>query len=158
MLFVGSVLSVFSIAVVIPFVHLLVGSSSNSISKLWLIGGMNYKNQVITLVFLMIMSFLVKNIISFYILSFQGKFFNGFSARITRDLYKVYITKPYSFHISKNSGSIIRNLNTEAVLFTQLMNNLGSLFKEFCLCFFMVSFFVLCKLYFFLYSCFIFRY
>ena len=73
-------------------------------------------------------------------ISFQAKFLNYFSARITQDLYKSYISKPYIYHISRDSGKIIRNINTEAANFTLMMTNFGNSLTELMLCLFLVSF------------------
>ena len=105
-------------AIVIPFVHVLVSGDSYLLNQVGSITGLSHNYQVVSLVALMILAFALKNAISFYVISFQAKFLNYFSARITQDLYKSYISKPYIYHISRDSGKIIRNINTEAANFT----------------------------------------
>ena len=140
LLILNSFLSVFSVAVVIPFVHVLVSGDSNFLNYFGSITGLSHNYQVVSLVALMILAFALKNAITFYVISFQAKFLNYFSARITQDLYKSYISKPYIYHISRDSGKIIRNINTEAANFTLMMTNLGNSLTELMLCLFLVSF------------------
>jgi ATP-binding cassette, subfamily B, bacterial PglK len=140
LLILNSFLSVFSVAIVIPFVHVLVSGDSYFLNQVGAITGLSHNYQVVSLVALMILAFALKNAISFYVISFQAKFLNYFSARITQDLYKSYISKPYIYHISRDSGKIIRNINTEAANFTVMMTNLGNVLTELMLCLFLVSF------------------
>ncbi len=148
LLILSSFLSVFSVAIVVPFVHVLVSGDSYSVANIGLISGLNHNYQVVLLVGLMIFAFLLKNLICYYVISFQAKFFGYFSARIIKDLYVTYISKPYIFHISRDSGKIIRNVNTEAAMFTALMTQLGSMLTEAMLCGFLVSFLLYVNFYF----------
>jgi ATP-binding cassette, subfamily B, bacterial PglK len=140
LLILNSFLSVFSVAIVIPFVHVLVSGDSYLLNQVGSITGLSHNYQVVSLVGLMILAFVLKNAISYYVICFQAKFLNYFSARITQDLYKSYISKPYIYHISRDSGKIIRNINTEAANFTIMMTNLGNALTELMLCLFLVSF------------------
>ena len=147
-LILNSFLSVFSVAIVIPFVHVLVTGDSYFLNKVGFFTGLSHNYQVITLVGLMILAFILKNLMSYYVISFQAKFLNYFSARITQDLYKSYISKPYIYHISRDSGKIIRNINTESSNFMGLMTNLGTMLTDAMLCLFLVSFLLYTNFYF----------
>ena len=71
LLILNSFLSVFSVAIVIPFVHVLVSGDSYLLSHIGSITGLNHNTQVIILVVLMILAFVLKNAISYYVLTFQ---------------------------------------------------------------------------------------
>ena len=58
-------LSVFSVAIVIPFVHVLVSGDSYLLNQVGSITGLSHNYQVVSLVALMILAFALKNAFHF---------------------------------------------------------------------------------------------
>lgn len=53
--------------------------------------------------------YLFKNVILAYILWFQNGFLSSLKARMSQQLFGVYLNKPFKFHLDNNSAPLIRN-------------------------------------------------
>ena len=105
LLILNSFLSVFSVAIVIPFVHVLVSGDSYLLNQVGSITGLSHNYQVVSLVTLMILAFAL-SAISFYVISFQAKFLSVLCKNAK--IYISHICQPYIYHISRDSGKIIK--------------------------------------------------
>ncbi|MFA1820248.1 ABC transporter ATP-binding protein [Virgibacillus oceani] len=67
---------------------------------------------ILTVIFLLLV-FVLKNL---YLLVFnyaQFRVILNQQVKLSRDLFKEYLIKPYSFHLQRNSADLLRNVNTE---------------------------------------------
>ena len=57
--------------------------------------------------------FTIKNIFLFFQILYQGTFVFSAQREVAANLFRNYLSKPYSFHLQTNSSVLIRNLTTE---------------------------------------------
>jgi ATP-binding cassette subfamily C protein len=62
----------------------------------------------------LILVFLIKNIYLIIYKYFQARFIYNRYRSISARLFKIYMHVPYSFHLNRNSASLIRNVSTES--------------------------------------------
>ena len=63
--------------------------------------------------------FTIKNIFLFFQILYQGTFVFSAQREVAANLFRNYLSKPYSFHLQTNSSVLIRNLTTEINSFCQ---------------------------------------
>ncbi len=80
--------------------------------------------------------FLSKMVYAIVISYWQANINAGINVRLGRDVLEAYLKKKYSFHLKNNSSVLLRNLNSEIVLFCyNFINPLISVFVEVCIIF-----------------------
>ena len=65
----------------------------------------------------LILIYLLKSIFLLSLNYFQNKFNSNLTADISNRLFKKYLDQPYSFHLSKNSSELLKNLQIEVNYF-----------------------------------------
>jgi len=65
----------------------------------------------------LILIYMLKSIFLLSLNYFQNKFNSNLTADISNRLFKKYLDQPYSFHLSKNSSELIKNLQIEVNYF-----------------------------------------
>ena len=135
LLFLGMVLEIFGLGVLIPGISILLNPLTfekySILSKLALLLGLETQNQVIifSLVLILIIYF-IKTIFLVALSYKQNIFLSRLSAYISNYLFELYMFQPYSFHTSKNSSILIRNLQTEVSNFSVFCQSLLNLVIE----------------------------
>tara|TARA_B110000116_G_scaffold254078_1_gene251311 strand:- start:4484 stop:6223 length:1740 start_codon:yes stop_codon:yes gene_type:complete len=82
-------------------------------------------NQIIYLFLLTIIVIYVTKTFLLILITFkQNSFTTNLAAELTLGLYSLYISQPYSFHLNRNSATLIKNIQTEI-----------NLFRSFCMSF-----------------------
>jgi len=76
------------------------------------------KNLLVIGMALMVFVYIVKSIYLSYQVWMQAKFTYGFQSSLSSSLFKEYLSKPYLFHLEKNSSELYRNVVTESAHFT----------------------------------------
>jgi ATP-binding cassette, subfamily B, bacterial PglK len=135
MMIVGMLLETISVSLVIPFIGLLLQDGlvdKYPIAKT-LLEHFNYTSQ--TVIITGAMTFLVsvyffKNIFLAFSIWKQTSFAYYLQQRISEQLFKLYLTQPYTFHLQRNSAELIRNITTEVSLFTFAINAILLLITE----------------------------
>jgi len=82
-----------------------------------ILSALNINNQRQILVFgtiSLILIFLLKNIYLIAYKYIQSRFIYNRYRSISSRLFKIYMNVPYSFHLNRNSASLIRNVSTES--------------------------------------------
>ena len=82
-----------------------------------ILSALNINNQRQILVFgtiSLILVFLLKNIYLIAYKYIQSRFIYNRYRSISSRLFKIYMNVPYSFHLNRNSASLIRNVSTES--------------------------------------------
>lgn len=116
-LIIGMFLEIFSISGVYFTVD-IISNGNNSIQYDFLIKTMNFfsvkKNLIIPFVLSgLIIIYSIKNIYLIYLTHKQNKFIAIFSASIDYKLYSSYINKSYAYHVGRDLGEIIKNIQVE---------------------------------------------
>jgi len=108
---VGTLLEMFSLALVIPIVGLLV--NPDYIDRVpfvhVLFGELTTKQYVLGAMGLLVGVYLIKTIFLIWKTWIQRGFSTAVTVRIDQDLFEHYLRKPYAFHLEHNSAVMIRN-------------------------------------------------
>jgi len=112
---ISTALEMLGIGLIMPFLSILIESSysekiANFINKF----GFKISNQedllLFSIIFILII-FLIKTIFLSLVSYKQIKFLINLKTEISNKLFKIYLLKPYEFHLNNNSSKLIRNLN-----------------------------------------------
>ncbi len=79
----------------------------------WL-GGSDPRGLLIAAILALIVLFAVKNAVLILEYYLQERFINNRRITFARMLVQAYLQAPYTFHLSRNTSELIRNINTEA--------------------------------------------
>ncbi|MDG2397230.1 MAG: ABC transporter ATP-binding protein [Flavobacteriaceae bacterium] len=119
---VGMILEVFGLGILVPLLTLILDPEFiNTLGEYGFIQNIfgqisHYKFIAFFLVFVVII-YIIKTIFLIFITFKQNSFITKFAADLTIKLYDLYINQPYSFHLNRNSASLIKNLQVEINLF-----------------------------------------
>ena len=112
----GTVLETFSLGLVVPVVGLLTKSdylkSHPRIDEL-----LNYPSQtqfVVGAMLLLVLVYVVKSIFLIGSLWVQYGYSTGVTKRLGRTLFENYLKQPFTFHLQRNSATLIRNSQNSA--------------------------------------------
>ena len=86
----------------------------------WL-GDAPAQRLIVTVVLGLAGVFLVKNLFLAAVAWRQTRFVYGVTARLSQDLFAVYLRQPYTFHLQRNSAQLVRNVIGEVTLFSEAM-------------------------------------
>ena len=137
LLFLGSTSSMLGVGAVIPFVSILV--NPNQFDNISFLSGFSHFQIIFISIVLLILAFWVKNIIGIILLWFQTKFLNSIVLSIQKKLFKLYILMDYESHLSRNTPTLIRNINAETnQLSSGIINPIGILITDLFSCVFIV--------------------
>ena len=78
----------------------------------------NYKTLVITFAIGIIAIYIIKNAFLVYFSWYKINYLATLRMNLSNRLFKIYLSKPYSFHLEHNSGQLIQNIATEVTIFT----------------------------------------
>lgn len=95
------------------------------LNKLYVFFGNPSQSEIVifTMLFLLIV-FLLKNIFLLFLTWKQSRFAIELSEELNNKLFKGYLNQPYSFHINRNSGELISNIQNEIQQFSSLIQSL----------------------------------
>jgi ATP-binding cassette, subfamily B, bacterial PglK len=117
MIFSGVVETV-GIGLIVPFVGIVTNPSiiqkQNIISKVYrILHFQSIKEFILFSAVLLIVVFILKNTYLLFYQYVQYKFFINQKVRLSSKMLREYLTKPYSFHLQRNSAELLRNINGE---------------------------------------------
>jgi ABC-type multidrug transport system fused ATPase/permease subunit len=124
LLLIGMCLETLSVGIVIPAVGILLQtdylSQFSHIDFILSYFGEPKKEQLIMIGLLLLAgTFIFKNIFLFFQILCQGTFVFSAQREVAANLFRIYLSKPYRFHLKTNSSVLIRNLTTEINSFCQ---------------------------------------
>ncbi|MBT8621873.1 ABC transporter ATP-binding protein [Polynucleobacter paneuropaeus] len=136
LILIGMFLETLSIGLVIPVMGIVVGGTNQSISE-----GMTdfFRNSNLDILSLGLIPmamiglglvFFIKNIFLGYLAWKQSNFSLSVKSELSNLLFSIYLKKPYTFHLERNSAHLIRNVTTETTLFTLCLNSFLALITE----------------------------
>ena len=89
------------------------------------------KNFLVFFPFLIISIFIIKNLMMMLIMYLEARITRNIKIYFIKTLFKIYIYKPYSFYLNKNSAEIIKNIFNETQTTTTMVTSLLKLVREF---------------------------
>ncbi|SFD66899.1 ABC-type multidrug transport system, ATPase and permease component [Lentibacillus persicus] len=145
MMIVAAILETAGIGLIAPFVGLVTNpeiiQEQPILSYVYELLGFNSSTAFIIFAVIMLLSvFVLKNL---YLLLFNYAQFRvvlNQQVKLSRDLFKEYLTKPYAFHLQRNSADLLRNVNGEvSKVFQGIIISSFQLFTELLIIFCIVS-------------------
>ena len=128
----GMLLDVFSLALLLPLIELILGNNTNflteqvyAISKTFFEGGVLLPFSIFVI---LIYSF--KAIYSIYLLYRQNRFISNLIRDTSNKLFSFYLQQNYSYHVQTNSAEVIRNLNSDLFHFSTYLRSIMFLYTE----------------------------
>ena len=119
---IGMFLECLGIGIILPLLSLVLDESiitkypliANFVS---FIGSPSYSNLIFILFGSLLVMFLIKNLFLLYLSWRQSTFAYSVIANLSTRLLETYLKQPYSFHLTRNSGNLIRNTLSEVGLY-----------------------------------------
>ena len=116
-----------SIGIILPVIAILFKKDLNFMPEIFseLLSGFEHIDLIKYVIIVLILIYLIKNLfILFY--NYQLKLYlRNLQTRVLSDLYKLYMFQSYSFFLQKNTGTILRNLQTSRVVSLCLISYLA---------------------------------
>ena len=81
--------------------------------------------------FLIIFLYLVKNLYLLFVIYLEQKIIKELKIYFIQNIYEIYLKKPYSFFLKKNSSELMRNIVTESQTATSMVANILQFSREF---------------------------
>lgn len=115
---VAAIFETVSIGLIVPFVEVITNPKSIVENKLLfyfykLFNFQSFNLYTVILVGGFIGIFLLKNLYLLFFQYFQNKTILDQQVKLSQKLFREYLTKPYSFHLERNTASLHRNVNGE---------------------------------------------
>jgi ATP-binding cassette, subfamily B, bacterial PglK len=132
----AAIFETFGIGLIVPFVGLVTNPTiiHEQIILSFIYNLFNFQSTLMFTVFAVVFLlgiFVLKNL---YILLFnyaQSRVILNQQVKLSQSLFKEYLTKPYVFHLHRNTADLLRNINEEvSKLFQGLVMSLFQLFTE----------------------------
>jgi ATP-binding cassette, subfamily B, bacterial PglK len=118
MMIIASLLETVSIGLIVPFVNLVTNPEiimeQSLLKRIYEYMGFESieKFIVISVVFFLAI-FVIKNLYLLFFQYTQYRVILNQQVKLSRDLFQEYLSKPYEFHLQKNTANLLRNVNTE---------------------------------------------
>lgn len=91
----------------------------------------NYRSLIFTFTIGIVSIYIVKNSFLVYFSWYKIHYIATLRMDISNRLFKIYLSKPYAFHLDRNSGQLIQNIATEVTIFTgRFLNPIVVIFTE----------------------------
>ena len=128
----GAVLEVLSLGMVIPIIGLL--TKPDYIESVRfpfsLSGTFSHSDVIIFAMAALVLLFVFKTCFLIYKIWIQRGFSNEITARVSRDLFDVYLHRPYAYHLQNNSSTLIRNAQSSSSLMIGIIDPLLLVISE----------------------------
>ena len=123
-----SVSEIFSIGILVPIINLFLNpeviNASPKLRTLYIwSGAANPLNFLTLLVIAAIFLFLGKSIFGVVVLYWQQKYVAAVNRRLSSDILREYLYRPYEFHLLNNSAKLFKNINVEVGQFVSYYLN-----------------------------------
>ncbi len=102
-------LEILSISLIIPIINLLIGSRKNF--ELPLLDQLSLTQYTFAILLLLILIITVKVIFVTFFNKKIFKFYEDLKVSLSRKIYSIYLRKPFEYHLTKNSATLIRNID-----------------------------------------------
>ena len=140
LLIIGMIFEVFGLGIIIPFITIILNPEilatsvySSQIRDIF--GEISYDNFLFTTLSILVIIYLFKTLFLIFLAFKQNTFLSNLYAELSVKLFNHYLKKNYSFHLKRNSASLIKNLQVEVNFFRSFCTALISLLIESALLF-----------------------
>jgi len=131
----ASFLEALGIGLILPILSIIIedgsGRSEAIFNIMALLNIQDSSSVLLAVILFFIFVYIFKNFYLIFFYYWQNKFTFQIYKKISVSLFKSYITEPISFHFSKNSSELIRNVFQECKNFSVLVNSYLKLIAEF---------------------------
>jgi len=132
---IGMLLEVFGIALIIPLISIILKKDTEifNFDVSYFLEYLNFGNQLnptTTIVIFIIFIYLLKNLFLIFLVWIEAKFTYGVTARISKDLFKGYISLPYHFHLKENTSKMVYNATSAVDLYKSTLQHMAILVSE----------------------------
>jgi ABC-type multidrug transport system fused ATPase/permease subunit len=129
LLFVGIIFEMGSLGILFPVFELLLNNQIFDkypfLNDIYIFFGNPTQSQIVIFVMIsLLITFLLKNIFLLFLTWKQSKFAIELSEELNNKLFKGYLNQTYSFHIKRNSGELISNIQNEIQQFSSFIQSL----------------------------------
>lgn len=138
-MFIGAFFESFSISLVLPLIEAIEETQnwnnsifSNIICSLFDIN--NQRQYVVTLLVLLIVLFVIKNVYLIVEKYIQNSFIYNSRIELQKKLFSIYMNKNYEFFINSNSYDIARIIDSDASEVYMLISNVLAFFTDLIIC------------------------
>ena len=118
LLFVGMILEVFGLGILIPALSIIL--EPEMVEKTPLIYSIRnyfseFSNQNFIFLFLgtIVIVYFVKSLFIIFLTFKQNRFFTNITAYTSNNLFSIYLSQPYKFHLNRNASELIKNIQIE---------------------------------------------
>jgi ABC-type multidrug transport system fused ATPase/permease subunit len=128
----GMVFEMLSIGLVLPIIIVLSGDNTSQTFPIFdgligILGDPDQATVLMTVMLVLLGTYALKNSYLAFVAWRQSKFIFDTQADLAKSLLQVYLHKPYTFHLQRNSSELVNNLQVELNLFIAYMLNPGML-------------------------------
>ncbi|MEH7095827.1 ABC transporter ATP-binding protein [Neobacillus vireti] len=114
----AALLETMGIGLIVPFVSIVTNPElihkQQFLSYIYVLFNFKSENEFILLsVGTLLLVFIIKNIYLVLFNYLQNKIILNQQVKLSRELFKAYLTKPYKFHLERNSADLYRNVTGE---------------------------------------------
>ena len=135
LLFIGMVMEVFGLGILIPTLSIIL--DPEKIEKTPFIYSIRtyfseFSDQIFVFLFLgsIVLIYFLKSIFVIFLTYKQNRFLNNITSSISNNLFASYLSKPYDFHLRRNSSELIKNIQIEMNYFYAFLLALINIFVE----------------------------
>ncbi|OZU89276.1 ABC transporter [Virgibacillus indicus] len=118
MMIIAAIFETIGIGLIVPFVGIV--TNPNMIQEQAILSNVyelfNFQSTTTFIIFAVVMLLTVFVLKNLYLLLFnyaQFRVILNQQVKLSRSLFKAYLTKPYTFHLQRNSSDLLRNVNGE---------------------------------------------
>jgi len=107
------------IGLIIPILNIFVGNDFlKYVNHLNFLSNLSKEEILNIFLFILVLIYFLKFFILKKLIYIQNEFSHKLFTNISRDIFKNYLSKNFVFHLNKNSSELIRNIQSEANLFS----------------------------------------
>lgn len=125
LMLIGTALELVGVGLVVPILTMLAdpaGQGWMSGFMVRLFGEMTLEQMTIAAMLLFIGAYFLKSLFLSFQVWRQFAYSSAIQQRVCLQLYRLYLNQPYSFHLTRNSAMLIRNITMEVNLFVNTIN------------------------------------
>lgn len=135
LLLIALVLEMFSLAILIPVLRIVLDSENlkaliDSFSFLEFLNLFDHQDLILFAMLFLVLVYLFKGLFLLFTSWMQSKFSVRLPEELSKNLFYGYLKQPYVFHLQRNSGHLISNLQTEISQFSSVIQSIISISIE----------------------------
>lgn len=135
-MFIGMLLEMLGVSLVVPVIALLTQHDVLTTFpefKIYLnaIGDPDQKTLITGVMLILLVGYILKNFFLAFLVWKQTRFACDIQSELSQRLFSIYLSQPYTFHLQRNSVSLIHNVKTEVVMFSHsVITSAMNIFSE----------------------------